>query len=179
VITIIKQRDLKNKPQASKRPKSSRRPGIQYSEQELIIIYLKKYASLGRPPSISEINSDPDLPSYWTFLRRLGDKDLICKKLSLANIPAEIHRQDYSDFVEKEEDNIRNYFENEVKPHVPEAWVDYSYTRVGYEIPFTRYFYEFEELEPSHKIKEEIHEIESEISQLMEQVLEMGEVDGI
>jgi len=93
VVTIIKQKDPKNKSYAPKRPKSSRRPGTQYSEQQLIIIYLQKYASLGRPPSISEINSDPDLPSYWTFLRRLGDKDLICKKLSLANIPAEIHRQ--------------------------------------------------------------------------------------
>jgi len=81
------------------------------------------------------------------------------------------YKQDYSDFVEKEKDNITAYFENEVKPHVPEAWVDYSYTRVGYEIPFTRYFYEFEELEPSHEIKEDIEKLEAEINEIMQKVL--------
>lgn len=83
----------------------------------------------------------------------------------------EEYRQDYSDFVEKEKDNITAHFENEVKPHVPEAWVDYSYTRVGYEIPFTRYFYEFEELEPSHEIKEDIEKLEAEINEIMQKVL--------
>ena len=83
----------------------------------------------------------------------------------------EEYKQDYSDFVEKEKDNITAYFENEVKPHVPEAWVDYSYTRVGYEIPFTRYFYEFEELEPSHEIKEDIEKLEAEINEIMQKVL--------
>ncbi|MCF8001796.1 MAG: type I restriction-modification system subunit M [Halanaerobiales bacterium] len=83
----------------------------------------------------------------------------------------EKYKQDYSNFVEQEKDNITAYFENEVKPHVPEAWVDYSYTRVGYEIPFTRYFYEFEELEPSHEIKEDIEELEAEINKIMQKVL--------
>jgi len=81
------------------------------------------------------------------------------------------YKQDYSEFVEEEKENITAYFENEVKPHVPEAWVDYSYTRVGYEIPFTRYFYEFEELEPSHEIKEDIEELEAEINEIMQKVL--------
>jgi type I restriction enzyme M protein len=81
------------------------------------------------------------------------------------------YKQDYSDFVEKENDNITAYFEEEVKPHVTEAWVDYSYTRVGYEIPFTRFFYEFEELDPSHKIKEDIEELEAEINEIMQKVL--------
>ena len=89
----------------------------------------------------------------------------------------EEYKKDYSDFVEKEKENIRKYFENEVKPHVPEAWVDYSYTRVGYEMPFTRYFYEFEELEPSHEIKEDIEELESEINKTMKKVLG-SDLDG-
>jgi len=81
------------------------------------------------------------------------------------------YKQDYSEFVDEEKENITAYFENEVKPHAPEAWVDYSYTRVGYEIPFTRYFYEFEELEPSHEIKEDIEELEAEINEIMQKVL--------
>ncbi|GAG78712.1 unnamed protein product, partial [marine sediment metagenome] len=38
---------------------------------------------------------------------------------------------------------IEEYFEREVKPHLPEAWIDKSKTKVGYEINFTKYFYEF------------------------------------
>jgi type I restriction enzyme M protein len=83
----------------------------------------------------------------------------------------EEYKQDCSEFVEEEKENIKAYFENEVKPHVPEAWVDYSYTRVGYEIPFTRYFYEFEELEPSHEIKKDIEDLEAEINEIMQKVL--------
>jgi len=36
------------------------------------------------------------------------------------------------------------YFEREVLPHAPDAWIDHEKTRVGYEIPFTRQFYVFE-----------------------------------
>jgi type I restriction enzyme M protein len=37
-------------------------------------------------------------------------------------------------------DDIHEYFEREVKPHVPDAWIDESKTKIGYEIPFTRHF---------------------------------------
>ena len=40
-------------------------------------------------------------------------------------------------------ESIRAYVEREVKPHVPDAWVDESKTRDGYEIPFTRQFYQY------------------------------------
>ena len=40
-------------------------------------------------------------------------------------------------------EDIDVYFAREVLPHVPEAWIDYSKTKVGYEIPFNRYFYVF------------------------------------
>ena len=39
--------------------------------------------------------------------------------------------------------NIEKYFENEVLPHVPDAWIDFDKTRIGYEINFTKYFYEY------------------------------------
>ena len=38
---------------------------------------------------------------------------------------------------------IKAYFETEVCPHVPDAWVDTKKTKVGYEIPFTRQFYKY------------------------------------
>lgn len=38
---------------------------------------------------------------------------------------------------------IKEYFERDVKPHLPEAWMDENKTKIGYEINFTNYFYEF------------------------------------
>jgi type I restriction enzyme M protein len=103
--------------------------------------------------------------------KRESDTDLRDYERIPFSHKVEEYKKDYSDFVKKEKENISAYFGKEVKPHVPEAWVDYSYTRVGYEIPFTRYFYEFEELEPSHEIKEDIEELENEINEIMQKVL--------
>jgi type I restriction enzyme M protein len=40
-------------------------------------------------------------------------------------------------------EDVHTYFEREVKPHLPDAWLDEARTKIGYEIPFTRHFYEF------------------------------------
>lgn len=56
--------------------------------------------------------------------------------------------------------DIEEYFKNEVLPHVPDAWIDYDKTRIGYEINFTKYFYEYKPLRPSAEIKTEIEELE-------------------
>jgi hypothetical protein len=40
-------------------------------------------------------------------------------------------------------EGIAAYFEREVKPHAPHAWIDEEKTKVGYEIPFNRHFYNF------------------------------------
>lgn len=41
-------------------------------------------------------------------------------------------------------EEVEAYFEREVKPHAPDAWIDHDKTKVGYEIPFNRHFYVFE-----------------------------------
>lgn len=43
-------------------------------------------------------------------------------------------------------EDIDEYFEREVKPYNHDAWIDKKKTKVGYEIPFTRYFYKYEAL---------------------------------
>lgn len=48
---------------------------------------------------------------------------------------------------------IEEYFEREVKPHVPDAWIDEKKTKIGYEINFTKYFYEFKPLRPLEEIR--------------------------
>lgn len=68
-------------------------------------------------------------------------------------------------------EDIYEYFESEVKPHVPDAWIDESKTKVGYEIPFTRQFYKYTALRSSHDIMAEIKELEVSIAELLKKVL--------
>ena len=69
------------------------------------------------------------------------------------------------------EGGIHAYMEAEVWPHVPDAWVDESKTKVGYEIPFTRYFYTYEPPRPLDEIESEIRTLEDEIQGLLKEVL--------
>ena len=60
-------------------------------------------------------------------------------------------------------EDIDEYFEREVKPYAEDAWIDHSKTRVGYEIPFTRYFYKFKEPEKADDIMKRIIQTEKEL----------------
>jgi type I restriction enzyme M protein len=60
-------------------------------------------------------------------------------------------------------EDIDNYFAREVLPFAPDAWVDKSKTKIGYEIPFTRYFYKYTPPQPAAEIMAEILEIEKEL----------------
>lgn len=73
--------------------------------------------------------------------------------------------------IKKEQQNILDYVEKEVKPHVKEFWIDHSKTKIGYEIPFTRYFYKYEELRPLADIMLEIEELEKEIQVEIKKVI--------
>lgn len=59
--------------------------------------------------------------------------------------------------------DIDAYFEREVKPYAPEAWMDREKDKVGYEIPFTRHFYKYTLLRSSVEILAEIRELEASI----------------
>ncbi|NLC04164.1 MAG: N-6 DNA methylase, partial [Tissierellia bacterium] len=62
------------------------------------------------------------------------------------------------------DEDIDQYFNREVKPYNPEAWIDKEKTVVGYEIPFTRYFYKFQEPEPADIISSRILTLELDIT---------------
>ncbi len=68
-------------------------------------------------------------------------------------------------------ETIDDYLAREVLPHVPDAWVDESKTKIGYEIPFTRHFYEYVPPRPLEEIEAEIRELENEIRDHLEEVL--------
>ena len=65
---------------------------------------------------------------------------------------------------------IDAYMEREVLPHVPDAWVDHSKTKLGYEIPLNRHFYVYEPPRPLDEIDADLHELESEIIGLLADV---------
>lgn len=67
-------------------------------------------------------------------------------------------------------EDIDSYFEREVKPYNPEAWIEKSKTKVGYEIPFTRYFYKYEAPEKAEVIAERITNHEKEIMTSLEKL---------
>lgn len=60
-------------------------------------------------------------------------------------------------------EDIQEYFKREVLPFAPDAWIDESKTKIGYEIPFTRYFYKYTPPKPSAELMAEIMEIETEL----------------
>lgn len=67
---------------------------------------------------------------------------------------------------------IDTYVEAEVHPYVPDAWVDYDKTKIGYEIPLTRHFYVYTPPRPLAEIGAEIKQLEAEIQELLAEVTE-------
>ena len=67
-------------------------------------------------------------------------------------------------------ENIQDYFKREVLPFAEDAWIDEKKSKVGYEIPFTRYFYKYEAPQPSAEIMAEILELEKELEGSLQEV---------
>lgn len=66
--------------------------------------------------------------------------------------------------------DIDRYFEREVLPYAEDAWIDKKKTKVGYEIPMTRYFYEYQAPEKVEDIVARIHALEADISASLEKL---------
>lgn len=69
-------------------------------------------------------------------------------------------------------ESIDEYFKREVLPHMPNAWIDHSKTKVGYEINFTRYFYKYKPLRSLDEIREDILKVEHETDGMIKNILE-------
>jgi type I restriction enzyme M protein len=63
-------------------------------------------------------------------------------------------------------ESVEAYFEREVKPHAPDAWIDHEKTKVGYEIPFNRHFYVFTPPRP-------LAEIDAELKVVTDRIVKM------
>jgi len=117
----------------------------------------------------TEINlRAPLLKAIWTALSEKDETADVCMRTK-KDIEADTDLRD-TEIIPLSED-IEAYFKREVLPHVPDAWIDEDKTRIGYEIPFTRYFYEYTKLRPSAEIKAEIQELEESILEKLKQVM--------
>lgn len=67
-------------------------------------------------------------------------------------------------------EDIDAYFKCEVRPHVPDAWIDHSKTKVGYEIPFNRHFYKYIPPRLLEEIDADIDRVSAEIMELLQEV---------
>ncbi|AEE52722.1 type I restriction-modification system subunit M [Haliscomenobacter hydrossis] len=71
-------------------------------------------------------------------------------------------------------ENSYRYFLREVKPHVPEAWINLDATKIGYEISFNKYFYRHKPLRSIEEVSADILKLESESDGLIREILSLG-----
>ncbi len=71
-------------------------------------------------------------------------------------------------------ENIYFYFLKEVKPHVPEAWINMEATKIGYEISFNKYFYRHKPLRSIEEVTEDILQLEKESDGLIREILNLA-----
>ena len=108
------------------------------------------------------------------ILNALSEKDEtadICMKNKTA-VEVDAELRDYESIPLKKD--IQEYFEQEVLPHVSDAWIDATKTKVGYEIPFTGHFYEYTPIRSSKEVLAEIQELENEIAEQLKKVFGNG-----
>ncbi|WP_026928061.1 type I restriction-modification system subunit M [Granulicoccus phenolivorans] len=67
-------------------------------------------------------------------------------------------------------ETVQAYFDAEVKPHVDDAWIDWTKTKTGYEIPFARHFYTYQPPRPLEEIDADLNRVVGEILEMLREV---------
>ncbi len=109
----------------------------------------------------------PELKAVLAALGERDDSAEICRDRD-GNPEPDPELRDTESVPLKE--SITAYFKREVLPHVPDAWIDESKTKVGYEIPFNRHFYVYEPPRPLEVIEADIKALEEDIKRLLGEV---------
>ena len=68
--------------------------------------------------------------------------------------------------------DIDDYYEREVKPHLPDSWMDRNKDKIGYEINFTKYFYRYKPLRSLEDITQDLLKLDEEIEGTMKEILD-------
>jgi type I restriction enzyme M protein len=142
--------------------------------------------TIERPKNLEELKDDEKFESLdkkeeiVKILQKIEDEKIefsskieFVKYLKIKLKPAELNlliAKDTESIPLKKD--IKEYFIQEVKPHLVSAWMDEStFENIGYEIPFTRHFYEYKKLDNFEDIMKEIRELESSISDDLKELL--------
>jgi len=107
-------------------------------------------------------------PLFKAILMALSERNETAD-LCTDNPEPDSELRDYENVPLKED--IADYMAREVLPHVPDAWVDESKTKIGYEINFNRYFYKYAPPRPLEEIEGEMKGIEREIAEMLEEMV--------
>jgi type I restriction enzyme M protein len=105
--------------------------------------------------------SAPELKAVLGALGERDDTAEICRDRD-GNPEPDVELRDTESVPLKE--SITEYFKREVLPHVPDAWIDESKTKVGYEIPLNRHFYRYEPPRPLDVIEDDIKRMLGEVT---------------
>jgi type I restriction enzyme M protein len=107
------------------------------------------------------------LKTIWQALSQKDDSADVCVDKKGRPEPDSDLRV-YENVPLKEE--IDDYFRREVLPYVPNAWIDRTKTKIGYEIPFNRHFYTYTPPRPLEEIDADLDKVSAEIMQLLKEV---------
>ncbi|MEV6007373.1 class I SAM-dependent DNA methyltransferase [Streptomyces sp. NPDC051976] len=132
-------------------------------------------------PELSKVLRNDEF-GYWTVtvecplldeggnpvVNRKGDPKPDTKKRDIENVPFTYGGSTPGAATEREV--IEAYFDAEVKPHVPDAWIDWAKTKTGYEIPFTRHFYKYVPPRPLAEIDADLEKQVAKILDLLREV---------
>lgn len=99
---------------------------------------------------------------------RKGNPKPDSKKRDTENVPFTYGGNELGDA--GRECTIQSYFDAEVLPHVPDAWIDHKKTKIGYEIPFSRIFYTYE---PPRSLEEIDADLEQQVAEILELLREV------
>lgn len=145
--------------------------GLTLQQQVLAILAILDGETLyrSRPPFLKVLKgaikaSGTKLPApvLKAVIAALSERDPTAEVCTVrGKIEPDTSLRDYENVPLKQD--IQAYMAREVLPHVPDAWVDESKTKVGYEIPFTRHFYVYQPPRDLKVIEEEIRGLEEEI----------------
>lgn len=120
--------------------------------------------------ALKQAQAKAGAPLKKAILSALSERDEnaeVCTD-SKGNPEPDSELRDYENVPLKED--IDTYFQREVIPHVPDAWIDHDKTKVGYEIPFNRHFYKYVPPRPLEDIDAELDQVTADILELLQEV---------
>ena len=161
--------------------------GQQRQEQIRELLRAFGQRSAGVPPASPKLYKDRK--SFLTELRTLDrERDVRLSTPELKAVLAALGERDETAEICRDRDgqpepdadlrdtetvplkeSIEAYFKREVLPHVPDAWIDTTKTKVGYEIPLNRHFYRYEPPRPLEVIETDIKRLEADIMEMLKE----------